>query len=98
MSKIFVVIGTTGEYSDRSEWLVLAFRDEEKAKEHVINATRRANEIQVTRPSQYSVAKELNEFDPNMSMDYTGTSYSYSEVELKEITHDHTRRTKRQFR
>ena len=33
MTKIFIVEGSTGEYSDHSEWLVKAFRDENMAKE-----------------------------------------------------------------
>lgn len=33
--KIYVVIGSTGEYSDRMEWVACAFHDEEKAKQVV---------------------------------------------------------------
>ena len=81
---IYVVFGTTGEYSDRTEWCVIAYRDENQAKEHVVNATRRANEIEVTRPSRFRVdpAAGKNEFDPDMEMDYTGTSYYYAPVKL----------------
>lgn len=81
--KIFVVEGTTGEYSDRSEWPVMAYVDEEKAKEHVVNAERRAKELEATRRDYFdNVEKGANEFDPEMIMDYTGTSYYYYDVEL----------------
>jgi hypothetical protein len=82
MSKIYVVMGSTGEYSDRSEWPVVAFRDEEEAQKSVENATRRANECGANRASQYQIEKGVNEFDPDMRMDYTGTSYYYMTVEL----------------
>lgn len=39
---IWVVMGSTGEYSDRSEWLVVAFPDEAQAKRHADAATERA--------------------------------------------------------
>ena len=35
MSTIYVVMGMEGEYSDRSEWTVAAYLDQEKAKQHV---------------------------------------------------------------
>jgi hypothetical protein len=33
--KIFIVIGETGEYSDRNEWCEMAFNDKEIAKEYI---------------------------------------------------------------
>lgn len=92
--KIYVVIGSTGEYSDRNEWLIKAFRDEEDAKFLVTNATNRANQI-------YTLATEedwafhkvyepdenpsyFNEYDPSMQMEYTKTIYYYKEVELED--------------
>jgi hypothetical protein len=80
--KIFVVFGTTGEYSDRSEWLVKAYKKEKLAQEHVTNAEMRAKEIQCVRPNEYEAPKRANKFDPNMQMDYTGTSYYYASVDL----------------
>lgn len=34
MSKVYVVMGSHGEYSDRSEWCVAAYLDEALAKAH----------------------------------------------------------------
>jgi len=39
---IWVVMGSTGEYSDRNEWLVVAYEDEATAKRHAFDATARA--------------------------------------------------------
>jgi hypothetical protein len=35
MKKIYVVFGSTGEWSDKTDWLVKAFKDEEKARDLV---------------------------------------------------------------
>ena len=80
MSKIFVVCGEAGEYSDRVEWLVKAYYSIDKAKDHVLNAERRAKEIFWSR-------KGVNEFDPNMKMTYMeilgmDTRYFLEEVEF----------------
>ena len=86
MSDIYVVMGRTGEYSDRSEWGVVAFKNEEAAKQHVEKATHRAKELEATKPSQWEDLQahlKKNEFDPNMELDYTGTSYYYMAVELR---------------
>ena len=82
--KIWIVEGTTGEYSDRSDWVVCAYQSEQKAEEHVRNAMLRAKEIQSTRPSRYDVVKGINEFDPKMQMDYTGTEYYTVECDLRD--------------
>ena len=62
--------------------MVKAFTSEVKAQELVINAERRARELQFEHgdddPPQGS-----NEFDPDMSTDYTGTGYYYERVELE---------------
>lgn len=80
---IYIVMGKTGEYGDRNERSVIAYFDEAKAKEHVVNADRRAKEIQATREDYYyNTEPGANEFDPNMSMEFTGTDYYYNTVPL----------------
>lgn len=79
---IYVVIGATGEYSDREEWIVKAFRDENLAKNLVLEASARAREIQLACTDYYPSTKHENEFDPKMQMSYNGTYYNYSPVEL----------------
>jgi hypothetical protein len=51
---IYVVFGTTGEYSDRREWTVKAFSEEKKAKKLVKDATRRANEFDSDMQTDYT--------------------------------------------
>lgn len=83
--KIYVVFGSTGEYSDRTEWLIKAFSNAEKAKELVINATQEADRIRVKYKSSYfnwDSKNDPNKYDPKMLLDYTGTSYYYQSVEL----------------
>lgn len=80
--KIYVVMGTTGEYSDRTEWPVKAFLDEERAKALVLAATERSKELQASRATKYERPKGVNQYDPSMEMDYTGTEYYLMTVPL----------------
>lgn len=82
--KIYVVEGATGEYSDHREWPVKAYVSEDKAKQHVVKATQRGNEIFAQSGSKYGPHEGENEYDPNMRIDYTGVRYNYYEVELEE--------------
>jgi hypothetical protein len=52
---IFVIIGESGEYSDRTEWCVLAVRDEEKAKSLVLEYDRIGRELELERSELYKV-------------------------------------------
>ncbi len=80
--KIYIVGGTTGAYSDRTDWVVCAYTDSEQAETHVRNAMLRAKEIEKSRESRYTAVRGINEFDPEMRMDYTGTEYYTVETEL----------------
>lgn len=93
---IYVVSGSIGEYSDRTEWLVKAFTDEEKAKELVVNATDRARVIAQTIEeddygSYYSEPQPIqfrNEFDADSGTHLYGrhpARYTYFEIELEGI-------------
>jgi len=80
---IYTVIGSTGEYSDRTEWPVISYSDEAKAQEHVLNADRKAKEWEAIRESSFEdPPEEYREYDQNMQMDYTGTYYYYITTEL----------------
>lgn len=80
---IYVVIGTMGEYA---EWPVAAYTNKEEAKKHLKLAKKRASEIQIemyeARPFQYWDIPIKNDYDKNMKIDNTGTSYFIYEVEL----------------
>jgi hypothetical protein len=87
-STIWIVNGTTGEYSDRTDWVVCAYHDNPKAEEHARNAMLRAKEIQKQHPGytyhNWDENRVKNEFDPNMRLDYTGTEYYTVECILKD--------------
>lgn len=93
MKTIWIVQGSTGEYSDHTEWVVRAFVSKVKAERLVVEAQARANEIGIAK-SDYSGSwwtlegnkdpRTVNEFDLNMQLDYTGTHYTCFEVELDE--------------
>lgn len=94
MPEVFVVMGATGEYSDRYEWPVRAFLDEGKAQALVAAADEDARAWLARSADhwqQYMNFRELSEtekaelfpHDPHFSMDYTGTSYYVMKVELE---------------
>lgn len=82
--QIFLVIGTTGEYSDRDEWYVAAYRDRAKAESHALLA--KAEGATLKRGDK-------NAYDKDFQKDYTGTDYYVAEVLLcedvpKVVAHD----------
>lgn len=48
MPSVFVVIGQSGEYSDRRDWPVAAYTDRALAERHEFAATKRAKEFHDT--------------------------------------------------
>lgn len=90
VEKIWIVEGSTGEYSDRTDWKVCAFRDEAKAKSLVAELTILASATEAhcdvngnrytfedTKPGMVWKAK-----DPSAQLDYTGSSYYVYEIGL----------------
>lgn len=69
-------MGTSGQYSDRTEWPVLAFTEEPAAQTLVVLATHRAAEITRARLRRNDLLFEppawfvdRNEYDPGMQGD-----------------------------
>lgn len=87
--KIWIVSGCTGEYSDRTEWAVVAFRDEATAKATAEELTQLAKAAQVESAvdpwewEKTDSGKKLKEADSYASIDYTGTDYTAFELELR---------------
>jgi len=88
---IYVVMGTTGEYSDRGEWPVRAHRTKLAAEDHVARAERLAKAAFAKYGSHMfswqteaegGLSDEFKAEDPNLNWQYTGTSYFIYEVEL----------------
>lgn len=108
--KIYVVRGSTGEYSDRTEWLVRAFYNERQSKEFILELDELCRLLniegdkQVPNPNYDPTRKysteltsfkctikfqslpnyiHLKKLDPKFYNDYTGTLYTYEEIELE---------------
>lgn len=45
MSKIYVIVGSVGEYSDHKEWYVCAFRNQEEAQAFVMAVSAESRDI-----------------------------------------------------
>jgi hypothetical protein len=71
----FIVMGTTGEYSDRTEWPVIAYFDRASADKHADAAMLEAKLIAGERSDRYTEAGRENPHDRDMKMSYTGTDY-----------------------
>lgn len=95
MASIYIVTGSTGEYDGRCEWAVVAYHDRRKAKRHADRAAAKAKAIfesypDDTRPSDQGrvvrygvdVKRGDNPHDPNMRMDYNGTTYYIRSVHI----------------
>ena len=95
--KIYIVKGSTGEYSDYVEWLVKAFLTEKAAQTFVEHASSIAKQIFNINQQQFlgNLLRYTDRcivdhpMDPKFQEDYTGTSYTYEEIELEE-NHDTT--------
>lgn len=82
MKTVYIVQATTGEYSDRVEWLVAAYFDIEQAKKHAELASLRAQELFNSHDSFYDILGETNQYDPEMSVDYNGVHYDVLELQV----------------
>lgn len=84
MKTIWIVHGSTGEYSDRSEWNVVAVETEEMAQQWVKALDIQYQSIpQAMRNDRWDHEEELKKImslDPDFSMDSTGTHYFIAKV------------------
>jgi len=88
VSKIYVISGSTGEYSDRTEWLVEAHSTEVAAQARINQLDELMLELNVDGNGSYmyeqraAAEKAMRvhpKGDPYFRLDYTGSSYSYAE-------------------
>lgn len=91
-SKVWVVQGSTGEYSDHIEWLVCGFSNEKSARElcERLSALGREAENQSREKTnsrhdwdEQPAGIELKSLDPKCYIDYTGLIYTAFEVEIR---------------
>lgn len=83
LEHLWIVEGSSGEYSDRRDWVVCAYRTEEEAKRHAARAQARSEELRRKHDTYWNIPAGANEWDPQESHDYTGTRYTYSMTELR---------------
>jgi hypothetical protein len=85
LGHLWLVHGSCGEYSDRCEWVVCAYRSEEEAKKHTQLAQARADALKRQYENAWKMPANANEYDPQMQTDYTGTFYSHGMTELRSL-------------
>jgi len=88
--RLHLVIGSTGEYSDRSEWPVRAFKSKAGAEDFIktLEAEYRKFEGEncgYQRPDQEgkSLDDAMKKLDPKFEEDYTGTMWHLDFVEYE---------------
>jgi hypothetical protein len=85
MAKTWIVMGQTGEYSDRSEWAVMSYPTEPMARAHAEAAFDEARRIGASEPQSgyptWSYGDAPNRYDPEMRCQYTGVDYYVMSVE-----------------
>lgn len=93
VKKIWVVMGTVGEYSERSEWPVVAFDNQAIAENYVEVAGRKADIVyakletkygRYNIPWNYKLTDEDKKYDSNMSA-HDRTTYYLEETNLREV-------------
>jgi hypothetical protein len=92
VKKIYLIEGTTGEYSDRQTWFVCAYRDKEKAYSRVSALIEKAKAAQLHTTNRSYVGLSCEDtakrvaanFSPAEAgyVDYTGLDWTVAEVEL----------------
>ena len=90
MERVWIVMGSTGEYSDRTEWPVVAFTSEEAAKARIAALDVKMQQVpQEWRENRWAnedkIKAHMATLDPGFSMEYTsmeytGTYYFFYEV------------------
>lgn len=84
--KVYVVFGCTGEYSDHTQWNVAAYTEEEAANIHanLANDWLHCNTLHKSQEPGLIGTRGVpeNPYDPDMQLDYTGTSYCVEVIDL----------------
>lgn len=93
---VYIIVGTTGEFSNREEWYVNAYLNEDTAKERIIELEHlmRVYGYNPTLPIDYKMHEKLIENmqkdpngDNNFRIESIETNYYYLIVELKTREH-----------
>lgn len=83
INKIYIVFGCDGEYSDRIEWNVAAYPDEESARQHAKKAKEWNDHLWYKNfGKKQSQQNNSNPWDPEQFKQYEDTDYGVTEIEL----------------
>lgn len=85
MDKVWIVMGSAGGYSDRTEWPVIAFTSEAAARDRISALDAKMQQMpQEWRGDRWhhkdKIKAHMASLDPCFSMGYTGTHYFFYEV------------------
>lgn len=85
---MYVIIGTTGEWEDRTRWLVAVVNGLDLAEKYIHALNMRYRSIPDMDPMNFDRWREymdhMSPLDPKFQLDYNGTSYYYEEVDYKD--------------
>lgn len=95
-TSVWILQGSTGEYSDRVDWIVRAYKDKEQATRDCSKANDQAEQYYKmvletdlrypTSEADYAeearLRKEILVVDPDARFDYTGTTYWVTRCDL----------------
>lgn len=87
MRKIYIVEGNTGEYSDRTNWMVKAFLKQESAerfRDKLDNKLKELNFDNLNYDESGKASEEMRELDPEFK-DYGSSHYVLLTVDLCEL-------------
>ncbi len=83
LDAVYVVVGSTGQYSDHREWYVMAFLSRAKAERFTEAVSAEYRKIkQRYSENLWNIPEKANPLDPDMQIDYTGTNYYVVEMPL----------------
>lgn len=82
--KIYIVFGSTGEYSGRTEWILKAFYEEKQAKDLVINVTNEVRNLLLIYEDEGLIPPHTNIFDKDMKTFGYEIRYYYKECDLED--------------
>lgn len=92
VADIFLILGSTGEGDDSTEWIVCVYQNENKADLHVTAATQWLRENNLSQDSTIVadwatrdkvVTDRANPFDEHFQCDYNGTRYRVQKLAVR---------------
>jgi hypothetical protein len=84
-TKIYIVYGESGDYSDREKWLVKAFKTIKQAEEFIKDVETEANNILWDLKNKKIKRSDVivNKYDSNFRIYGDHITYDYEELEIE---------------